>query len=123
MPIEMVRPARPKSPGAAASYVPAWHPHSSALLAPRPSVVEPIGHGLPTVLPSGQYSPTWQSSQESTLAEKLPVRQALQLVWPSWSWNEPAVHFLQMETPAASLAVPIGQGKQRSELLAPVIGW
>ena len=49
--------------------VPAGQPQSSEFSAPRPSVVEPRGHGVPTTEPSGQYSPTWHGWQLSVFAE------------------------------------------------------
>lgn len=76
-------------PGAPLSYVPASQPHSSELLAPLPPVVEPMGQETPTAVRPGQYCPTLQRSHESTLAEKEPAAQMLQLDCAAWSWNVP----------------------------------
>eukprot|EP00964_Phaeocystis_antarctica_P125142 scaffold88783_cov69-Phaeocystis_antarctica.AAC.2 len=49
--------------------VPLGQPQSSEYSAPRPSVVEPRGHRVPTTESSGQYSPSWHGSQLRVFAE------------------------------------------------------
>jgi hypothetical protein len=39
-----------------------------------------------------------------------------------FGWNFPGAHSSHAPTPTALLAVPIEQGRQKPELLAPVIG-
>ena len=43
--------------------------------------------------------------------------------WPSLPWKVPGLHLRQDGTPRTALIVPIGQGRQEPELLAPVTGW
>ena len=96
------------------SYVPPWQPQSLEVSVPRSLVVEPKGQGLPARWPaSGQTSPTGQSSQDNSLAEKLPMPHVSQVVMPSTGWYMPGRQYVQSSALTRSMYfedVPLEHG-------------
>ena len=67
--------------------------------------------------------PLHGNGTEAPCGQKLPFAQGRHTKPPVMFWNWPPGHGEHERVPLAALAVPWGQGRQASELLAPLMGW